>query len=169
MWLRLIKSRETRPSFSVELLKIFLTVTANRLHLFTQGKVVALTTILVCHFPHSAHPNANTCFIQTYLSVYTQRHAEPKILAFQVSIGRFWRILRALVTSLSLLFKGKPVSHVTKKHLCFLFKKLLSVNETSGAGAGIAGSASPKVVICRKSGQNPWKFGKNPWKSGQNL
>jgi len=40
----------------------------------------------------------------------------------------------------------------------------------SGVGVGVGGadgkSASPKVLICCKSGRSPWNFGPNPWKFG---
>jgi len=43
-----------------------------------------------------------------------------------------------------------------------------SANCYSGAGGRDAGGASapPKVLICPKFWQNPWKFGQSFWKSG---
>ena len=52
----------------------------------------------------------------------------------------------------------------------FLNPARKSSNCSSGVGGGGAGGANapPKVLICQKFGQNPWKFGQNLWKSGWN-
>ena len=54
--------------------------------------------------------------------------------------------------------------------LCQTQHRLVNIVTYSGVGGGGAGgsSAAPKVLICQKSGQNPWKFGQNLWQSGQN-
>jgi len=58
-----------------------------------------------------------------------------------------------------------------------IIKRWVCHISSSGVGGGSAGgsTASLKILVCwkfgqnlLKFGQNPWKFGKNPWKSEQN-
>jgi len=45
-------------------------------------------------------------------------------------------------------------------------RELVELNRGVGGGVQCRG---PELLICRKSGQNPWKSGQIPRKSGQNL